>query len=122
MDLSYFVTNFDIKAIFKNAKIVRYADLDNFKDIYELLPNRMDFVFLLTESQKNSGHWTLLIRDDNVFEYYDSYGTSPKSILDYIPSFTQTEALYAKALDCNKMPVDTQTTIIERVFLVAGPL
>ena len=26
----------------------------------------MDFVFLLTESEKNSGHWTLLIRDDNV--------------------------------------------------------
>jgi len=35
-------------------------------DIYQLLPNRIDFVFLLTESEENSGHWTLLIRDNNI--------------------------------------------------------
>ena len=87
MDLSYFVTSTDLQSIFKKCKIVKYADLDNYKDIYQLLPNRMDFVFLLTESEKNSGHWTLIIRDNNIFEYYDSYGTSPKNILDYIPSF-----------------------------------
>jgi len=87
MDLSYFVTSTDLQAIFKNCKIVKYADLDNYKDIYQLLPNRINFVFLLTESEKNSGHWTLLIRDDNVFEYFDSYGTSPKNILDYIPKY-----------------------------------
>ena len=52
MDLSYFVTSTDLQAIFKNSKIVKYADLDNYKDIYQLLPNRMDFVFLLTESEK----------------------------------------------------------------------
>jgi len=47
----------------------------------------MDYVFLLTESEENSGHWTLMIKDDNIFEYFDSYGTSPKNVLDYIPSF-----------------------------------
>ena len=87
MDLSYFVTSTDLQSIFKNCKIVKYADLDNYKDIYQLLPNRMDFVFLLTESEKNSGHWTLIIRDDDTFEYFDSYGTSPKNILDYIPKY-----------------------------------
>jgi Ulp1 family protease len=51
------------------------------------LPNRMDLCFILTESELNSGHWTLLIRDDDVFEYFDSYGTSPKNILDYIPNY-----------------------------------
>ena len=85
--MDYFVTSTDLQAIFKNCKIVKYADLDNYKDIYQLLPNRMDFVFLLTECEENSGHWTLIIRDNNIFEYYDSYGTSPKNILDYIPSF-----------------------------------
>ena len=85
--MEYFVTNFDILAIFKDAKIIKYADLDQFSNIYQLMPNRMDFVFLLTENEENSGHWTLLIRDDNVFEYYDSYGTSPKRILDYIPNY-----------------------------------
>ena len=82
--MEYFVTSSDLQAIFKNCKIVKYADLDQYSDIYQLLSNRMDFVFLLTESEKNSGHWTLIIRDDNTFEYMDSYGTSPKRILDYM--------------------------------------
>jgi len=85
--MQYFVTSTDLQAIFKNCKKVKYADFDQYSDIYQLLPNRMDFVFLLTESEENSGHWTLLIKDDNLFEYYDSYATSPKNILDYIPSF-----------------------------------
>ena len=85
--MDYFVTNKDLLSIFKNCKIIKYADLDNYNDIYMLLPNRMDFCFILTESELNSGHWTLLIRDDNNFEYFDSYGTSPKNILDYIPTF-----------------------------------
>ena len=59
--MDYFVTNGDLSAIFKNCKIIKYADLDNYNDIYMLLPNRMDFCFILTESEKNSGHWTLLI-------------------------------------------------------------
>jgi len=63
------------------------SDLDQYTDIYQLLPRRMDFAFLLTESETNSGHWTLMIRDDNKFEYFGSYGVSPKSILDYIPSY-----------------------------------
>jgi hypothetical protein len=103
MDLSYFVTSTDLQAIFKNCKIVKYADLDQYSDIYQLMPNRMDFVFLLTESEKNSGHWTLLIRDDNVFEYYDSYGTSPKSILDYIPSFKNKQLGNNYSEDLGKM-------------------
>jgi hypothetical protein len=85
--MDYFVTSTDLQAIFKNCKIVKYADLDNYDDIYQLLPNRMDFCFILTESELNSGHWTLLIRDDNNFEYFDSYGKSAKKILDYIPTF-----------------------------------
>ena len=85
--MDYFVTSTDLQSIFKNCKIIKYADLDNYNDIYMLLPNRMDFCFILTESELNSGHWTLLIRDDDVFEYYDSYGVSPKNILDYIPNY-----------------------------------
>ena len=85
--MDYFVTSTDLQVIFKNCKIIKYADLDNYNDIYILLPNRMDFCFILTESETNSGHWTLLIRDDNNFQYYDSYGVSPKNILDYIPNY-----------------------------------
>ena len=85
--MDYFVSSTDLQSIFKNCKIIKYADLDNYNDIYMLLPKRMDFCFILTESETNSGHWTLLIRDDKNFQYYDSYGVSPKNILDYIPNY-----------------------------------
>ena len=67
--MEYFVNNYDILKIFPNCKIVKYADLDQYETIYDLLPNPMDFVFLLTESELNSGHWTLIIRDGTKFEY-----------------------------------------------------
>ena len=85
--MEYFVNNYDILNIFPNCKIVKYADLDQYETIYDLLPNQMDFVFLSTESELNSGHWTLIIRDGTNFEYFDSYGESPKRILDYIPIY-----------------------------------
>ena len=108
--MDYFVTSTDLQSIFKNSKIIKYADLDNYDDIYMLLPNRMDFCFILTESEKNSGHWTLtlLIRDDNMFEYFDSYGVSPKSILDYIPSFKNKQLGNNYSEDFGKMINSTE--------------
>jgi len=101
--MEYFVTSTDLQAIFRNCKIVKYAGLDQYSDIYQLLPNRMDFVFLLTESEENSGHWTLIIRDDNTFEYFDSYGTSQNNILDYIPSFKNKQLGNNYSEDLGKM-------------------
>jgi Ulp1 family protease len=47
----------------------------------------MDFCFILTEAKYNVGHRTALIRNGSNFEYFDSYGDSPKSILDFIPRY-----------------------------------
>ena len=85
--IKYFVTNFDLESAFPNCKIVKYANLEIYETIYDLLPNKMDFCFILTESKHNQGHWTALIRNDNKFEYFDSYSDSPKSILDFIPKY-----------------------------------
>ena len=82
--IKYFITNFDILSVFPNCKIIKYADLDSYKNIYELMPSTTDFVFLLTESETNSGHWTLLLRSEDKFEYFDSYGESPQNILSFI--------------------------------------
>jgi len=86
-DIQYFITNFDLQSAFPNCKIVKYADLDIYETIYDLLPNQMDFCFILTESKYNVGHWTALIRNGSNFEYFDSYSDSPKSILDFIPKY-----------------------------------
>jgi hypothetical protein len=90
-DIQYFITNFDLESIFPYSKIVKYADLDFYESIYDLLPHQMDFCFILTEAKYNVGHWTVLIRNDNKFEYFDSYGDSPKSILDFIPKYMNTQ-------------------------------
>ena len=82
--IKYFITNFDILSVFPSCKIIKYADLDKYKNIYELMPNTIDFVFLLTESEENAGHWTLLLRSDETFLYFDSYGESPQNILSFI--------------------------------------
>ena len=86
-DIQYFITNFDLESKFPHCKIVKYADLDQYESIYDLLPNQMDFYFILTEAKHNEGHWTVLIRNGSYFEYLDSYGDSPKSILDFIPKY-----------------------------------
>ena len=108
--MDYFVTSTDLQAIFQNCKIIKYADLDNYNDIYMLLPNRMDFCFILTESELNSGHWTVLIRNNNMFEYFDSYGVSPKSILDYIPSFKNKQLGNNYSEDLGKMIKSIKST------------
>ena len=88
-ELIKFTSNFDIIRIFPDAKdrIKTFAQLSDYKNIYELMPNKIDYVFLLTESEKNKGHWTLLLRRNNNFEYFDSYGHSPKQILSFTPKF-----------------------------------
>ena len=82
-----FVSNFDILNIYPNSKIKTFAELDNYSDIYQLMPKTVDYVFLLTESEKNSGHWTLILRRGETFEYFDSYGNSPKEILGFTPKY-----------------------------------
>ena len=62
--IKYFVTNFDLESAFPHCKIVKYANLDKYQHIYDLLPNRIDFCFILSESKYNQGHWTALIRND----------------------------------------------------------
>ena len=42
--MKYFVSNYDLLNIFRDCKIITYADIDKYKDIYELLPLTMDFV------------------------------------------------------------------------------
>lgn len=81
----YFITNHDLNGYFPGCKIIKYADLENYESIYDLLPRRMDFCFILTENDRNIGHWTCMTRSNKNFSYFDSYADKPKSILDFIP-------------------------------------
>ena len=83
--IKYFITNHDLDKLIHNVKIVKFADLDQYESIYDLLPQKIDYVVILTETEGiNTGHWQLLLRNNNVFEFFDSYGDEPKTILKFI--------------------------------------
>lgn len=76
--LSYMVSNFDlVKKIHSPIKIIEYPELAEYSDITQLLPNAFSIVVILLETQRNTGHWTCLIRSDNTLMYFDSYGKGP---------------------------------------------
>jgi hypothetical protein len=85
--IAYFINNTDLNAYFPNCKIVKFAELDNYASIYELLPNKLDFAFILVEEEKNTGHWQLLLRNQDEFSFFDSYGDKPTTILNFIPKY-----------------------------------
>jgi hypothetical protein len=64
----------DIRAYLPDAKIISTSELNNIKDIDELLPKDKDVIFLLYQSKPNYGHWVLLSKYNNTIEYNDSYG------------------------------------------------
>jgi len=59
-----------------SLKIVKYADLDNYNTIFDLLPNKIDYAIILLETQRNEGHWLAITRRGNEFVIFDSYGKS----------------------------------------------
>lgn len=71
-----------------NNKVVKYADLSNYKTINELLPKLNDYRIILIESQENSGHWVCLLKykidDKPIIEYFNSYGMKMGTDLNFI--------------------------------------
>jgi hypothetical protein len=85
--INYFISNTDINKYFPEAKIIKFSNLDQFPTIYDLLPKSLDFVFILVEEQENVGHWQVLVRNDHEFNFFDSYGDEPTTILNFIPKY-----------------------------------
>jgi len=76
-DLSYFISNTDFDMFIPGAssKVVKYGELDDkYVTFEQLMPLKKDYCIILIESEKNRGHWTCLLRNDNEFEYFDPYG------------------------------------------------
>ena len=76
----------DIRTYYPNSRILTYPQLKTYNSIEELLPNDKSHVFLLYLSQPNSGHWTLVSRNNNVIEFFCSYGSSPSAPLKWLNS------------------------------------
>ena len=72
----------DIKRILgKSTKVITYPDLAKYTDINQLLPDPNDFVVILIIEDETqdviSGHWTTVLKYDNLFEFFDPHGNAP---------------------------------------------
>lgn len=79
-----FIRNFGTES---KDKIMKYSELEDYKTIDELIPEKDDYRIILLESEPRVGHWVCLIRKDNILEFFDSYGKTHKGELKYIPKF-----------------------------------
>jgi hypothetical protein len=86
-ELGEYISNTDFESYFGagslSTYIVKYGDIDDYKTIRKLLPKKKDFRIILLESELNSGHWVVLLRDGMTIEYFNSYGLKPSKELEY---------------------------------------
>ena len=84
--LATMVSDEDFNKYFIDApeKLLKYSQLESINDINELLPEEKDYRIILTENQKNSGHWCCITKDNNIYTWFDSYGEKPDGELKYI--------------------------------------
>ena len=70
------ITDDDLKNYFPNTKnfVMKYSDLESINYLNEILPHDKSFKIILIEQNFNLGHWVLILRYDNVYEFMDSYG------------------------------------------------
>jgi hypothetical protein len=89
--LKDYMSDADLTRYFPNSKdprpIIKYHELADVKDIYELLPEDGSFKIILVENRHNVGHWTALCRTAKQIIYFDSYSNKPDGQLRYIKAF-----------------------------------
>lgn len=73
--LAYMISDADFARWFGNEfPILKYAELASISSLDEIIPSDKGAVIILTESRRNEGHWCCLLKYDNKFEWFDSYG------------------------------------------------
>jgi hypothetical protein len=88
--MNYFLSGDDIKEIL-DVNIIRFSELKNYNDIEDLLrPNSCIVIFWETEDY-NKGHWTALMRYDDYYEYFDSYGLLESEDFALVPKHMKKE-------------------------------
>ena len=73
-----------IKQYLPDADIIMYNQLPRYNSIEEILPHDKSYAVLMYQDSPNSGHWTGLLRQKNIVEYFDSYGSYPDADLSWV--------------------------------------
>jgi hypothetical protein len=90
MAKDYMISSDELRdALGSDLKIVKFQQLGDYSDIRQLLPKKQDFCILFYQDDKqgdtNVGHWTILMRNGDYFEFADPYGLDNSKELSYIP-------------------------------------
>ena len=96
----------DIRFYLKDAKILTYSELSNYKKIEELLPiHKSYFILLYPVQSESSGHWVSLTRYGRTVEYFDSYGKKPDEPLTW-GKYNNVHRRLSELLNNTKLRVD----------------
>lgn len=87
--MDYMMSNNDFKNMLgDDIKIIEFPKLEQYNNINELLPLKKDYciIFYIENIINGSqvGHWTALMRDNNKYFFFDSYGITEKNELSFI--------------------------------------
>ncbi len=88
-ELSYMVSNIDImkklKQFKKYVNVIIYENLEGKSTIDDILPYDKCCCFILIRTSNDSGHWSVVCRNNTNIYYFDSYGIKPDGELHNIP-------------------------------------
>ena len=89
--INEYLSDADLKRYFPDNKdpnpIIKYNELANVKNIFELLPQDRTFKVILIERRPNIGHWVCILRRGDTIFYLDSYSNQQDGQLKHISSF-----------------------------------
>lgn len=86
--LKYPLNGFEMMQLNPDAKLIKYDELNKVFDIDDLFKKTNKLIILYLLQSKTSGHWVCLIKKDDHFCFFDSYGVPEDKQLDYL-SFRQ---------------------------------
>jgi hypothetical protein len=76
----------EIQSFIPHTKIIKYSELSKVRDLNEILPKDKDYLIILFEFEPNKGHWVALMKDKNIWNYFDSFGKPIDSPLKDVPT------------------------------------
>jgi len=74
----------ELKHYLPKTPIITYPELSKFNSIDELLPNDKTYAIILYQDSPNKGHWVAVLKYNNLYEYFDSYGNKIDDPLNWI--------------------------------------
>ena len=82
--LPIFMTDTEIKIYLGNIPIIKYAELNSYNHINEILPENNSSCIILIETEYNTGHFVAIARKGATIIQFDSYGNKIDTELNYI--------------------------------------